>query len=169
VTTVTLASIMILWRVPPSITYILLPLRISAHIRQLQKIYIKRKRFTYKNKQQNSLNCTNNKKTHVIIAELLVVNMLWRVRVAPLINCGFWITWIDLLENSLTLGTILSYHKYTIVIAHSQLQHCPRTDFSSWLLPQDWLLSLSYITTDGQSASLSWYQAPIWGLRPDFY
>jgi hypothetical protein len=27
----------------------------------------------------------------------------------------------------------------------------------------------SYITTDGHSASLSWCQAPIWGLRPDFY
>jgi hypothetical protein len=26
------------------------------------------------------------------------------------------------------------------------------------------LVELSYITTDGQSASLSWYQAPIWGL-----
>jgi hypothetical protein len=30
-------------------------------------------------------------------------------------------------------------------------------------------LSLSYITTDGQSASLSWNKAPVWGLRPDFY
>jgi hypothetical protein len=29
--------------------------------------------------------------------------------------------------------------------------------------------SESYVTTDGQSASLSWYKAPIWGLRPDFY
>jgi hypothetical protein len=29
--------------------------------------------------------------------------------------------------------------------------------------------SQSYITTDGQSASLSLCQAPIWGLRPDFY
>jgi hypothetical protein len=29
--------------------------------------------------------------------------------------------------------------------------------------------SQSYITTDGQSVSLSWCQAPIWGLRPDFY
>jgi hypothetical protein len=29
--------------------------------------------------------------------------------------------------------------------------------------------SQNYITTDGQSASLSWCQAPIWGLRPDFY
>jgi hypothetical protein len=27
----------------------------------------------------------------------------------------------------------------------------------------------SYVTTDGQSASLSWNKAPIWGLRPDFY
>jgi hypothetical protein len=29
--------------------------------------------------------------------------------------------------------------------------------------------SQSYVTTDGQSASLSWHKAPIWGLRPDFY
>jgi hypothetical protein len=29
--------------------------------------------------------------------------------------------------------------------------------------------SESYITTDGQSANLSWNKAPIWGLRPDFY
>jgi hypothetical protein len=26
-----------------------------------------------------------------------------------------------------------------------------------------------HVTTDGQSASLSWYKAPNWGLRPDFY
>jgi hypothetical protein len=29
--------------------------------------------------------------------------------------------------------------------------------------------SESYVTTDCQSASLSWNKAPIWGLRPDFY
>jgi hypothetical protein len=27
--------------------------------------------------------------------------------------------------------------------------------------------SQSYVTTDGQPASLSWNKAPIWGLRPD--
>jgi hypothetical protein len=27
----------------------------------------------------------------------------------------------------------------------------------------------SYITTDGQSASLSWNKAPVWGLRPELY
>jgi hypothetical protein len=29
--------------------------------------------------------------------------------------------------------------------------------------------SESYVTTDGQSASLPWNKAPIWGLRPEFY
>jgi hypothetical protein len=29
--------------------------------------------------------------------------------------------------------------------------------------------SESYVTIDGQLASLSWNKAPIWGLRPDFY
>jgi hypothetical protein len=29
--------------------------------------------------------------------------------------------------------------------------------------------SESYVTTDGQPASLSWNKAPIWGLRPDLY
>jgi hypothetical protein len=29
--------------------------------------------------------------------------------------------------------------------------------------------SQSYVMTDGQSASLSWSKAPIWGLRPDVY
>jgi hypothetical protein len=31
------------------------------------------------------------------------------------------------------------------------------------------ILSLSYVTTDGQSASMSWNKAAIWGLGPDFY
>jgi hypothetical protein len=31
------------------------------------------------------------------------------------------------------------------------------------------LESESYVTTDGQPASLSWNKAPIWGLLPDLY
>jgi hypothetical protein len=27
----------------------------------------------------------------------------------------------------------------------------------------------NYVTTGGQSASLYWFQAPVWGPRPDFY
>jgi hypothetical protein len=29
--------------------------------------------------------------------------------------------------------------------------------------------SQSYVTTDGQSASLSWNKASIWGIRPEIY
>jgi hypothetical protein len=38
--------------------------------------------------------------------------------------------------------------------------------------PHGWLTrseSESYVTTDGQPASLSWNKAPFWGLRPDLY
>jgi hypothetical protein len=41
-----------------------------------------------------------------------------------------------------------------------------RDFFSKWLL-KSWVMSL--ITTEGQSASLSWNKAPTWGIRPDFY
>jgi hypothetical protein len=44
----------------------------------------------------------------------------------------------------------------------------------TYLLAGDYLTpketwSEYFVTTDGQSASLSWNKAPIWGLRPDFY
>jgi hypothetical protein len=38
-----------------------------------------------------------------------------------------------------------------------------------WLLAESESESESYVTTDNQSASLSWNKALIWGLRPDFY
>jgi hypothetical protein len=41
------------------------------------------------------------------------------------------------------------------------------TQYSSCRLPES--ESEPYITTDVQSASLSWKKAPIWGLRSDFY
>jgi hypothetical protein len=61
-----------------------------------------------------------------------------------------------------------------------------QTHFSNWLIPRlaaishqppsllvrDWQTAArfeSYVTTEGQSASLSWNKAPIWGLRPDLY
>jgi hypothetical protein len=42
---------------------------------------------------------------------------------------------------------------------------CSLFYLSSFSVP----VSESYVTTDGQSASLSWYKAPIWGLRPNFF
>jgi hypothetical protein len=54
---------------------------------------------------------------------------------------------------------------------------CPilRTCSLSWFcmsaccLHNEQAQSKCYVTTDGQSASLSWCQEPTWGLRPDFY
>jgi hypothetical protein len=40
---------------------------------------------------------------------------------------------------------------------------------SLFLLLQQQCESESHVTTDGQSASLSWNKAPIWCLRPDLY
>jgi hypothetical protein len=45
----------------------------------------------------------------------------------------------------------------------------PTTSCGYILLTTGWTESGYYVTTDGQSASLSWNKAPIWGLRPDFY
>jgi hypothetical protein len=44
-----------------------------------------------------------------------------------------------------------------------------RLQFDWFLFTTDSVWVLSYITTDGQSVSLSWYQAHMWGLWPDFY
>jgi hypothetical protein len=62
---------------------------------------------------------------------------------------------------------------------HKLSLHRPTSNPSSTTLLFPWSLgtqvksiksrSHSYVTTDGRSASLSWCQAPIWGLRQDFY
>jgi hypothetical protein len=44
-----------------------------------------------------------------------------------------------------------------------------RLNCSSPLTHQPITTTQSHVTTDGQSASLSWCQAPIWGQRADLY
>jgi hypothetical protein len=44
--------------------------------------------------------------------------------------------------------------------------HATPTSYSSNSVATE---SESHFTTDGQSASLSWHKAPIWGLRPDLH
>jgi hypothetical protein len=45
----------------------------------------------------------------------------------------------------------------------------PVTSFyTDYAIPVLVAVSESYITTDSQSASLSWNKAPTWGLQPDF-
>jgi hypothetical protein len=62
------------------------------------------------------------------------------------------------------------------VLTFLQADHCPITVYSKLnSTPLHFPNKLhsshsqSFVTTDGQSASLSWCEAPIWGLRPDFY
>jgi hypothetical protein len=39
-----------------------------------------------------------------------------------------------------------------------------RANLNHWTAPVRVLSQESYVTTDGQLASLSWYKAPFWGL-----
>jgi hypothetical protein len=70
------------------------------------------------------------------------------------------------------IGTSLQLH--LIITAHTLNPSERRlSDEPLWRI-SDWSNfsnseSESYVTTDGQSASLSWNKAPIWGLQPDFY
>jgi hypothetical protein len=50
---------------------------------------------------------------------------------------------------------------------YTQLLKCLLKSLTNESLTELNCQSQSYITTDGQSASLSWNKAPIWGLRPD--
>jgi hypothetical protein len=71
----------------------------------------------------------------------------------------------------------------TNTLTKSSLHRLPyNSQCFSWLTPRlaaishqpshlftSWHESESYVTTKGQLVSLSWNQAPVWGLRPDFY
>jgi hypothetical protein len=61
---------------------------------------------------------------------------------------------------SASVGRWLTLHSWT-------LNYWTASEFSYERI--SWIESESFVTTDGQSASLSWNKAPIWGLRPDLY
>jgi hypothetical protein len=79
--------------------------------------------------------------------------------------------------SSLVVTTISSYTlKITVTIAHVTSHTKFSNSSGHSVVPLELRNSSevnseseSYVTTDGQSASLSWYKAPIRGLRPDFY
>jgi hypothetical protein len=95
-------------------------------------------------------------------------------------NIGFWIGWLDLLTASFTITRNHNQLQYPTInlqpnssslTAEDSLHSRSSSTTDFWVLSlESWVLSLeSYITTDDQSASLSWNEAPNWGLRPDFY
>jgi hypothetical protein len=69
---------------------------------------------------------------------------------------------------SLLLG---QYHTTELLSITNQLLHFTSLHFTSLHFTQlNWSVWIwSYATIDGQSASLSWNQVPIWNLRPNFY
>jgi hypothetical protein len=81
-------------------------------------------------------------------------------------------------------ATTLSYHTFRIAVTitqnnyntlHITVTHTIKSSTLQLLnclercFMTDCKQSQSYVTTDGQSASLSCNKAPIWGLRPDLY
>jgi hypothetical protein len=68
----------------------------------------------------------------------------------------------SLLDNSVFWPTVVKYERR--LPAHTL--NCIERRPSDESLATE---SESYVTTDGQSASLSWNKAPIWDLRPDLF
>jgi hypothetical protein len=122
--------------------------------------------------------------TSIII--ILNCNELWQLTINKCLRLAsfltglrassipLWLTWFWFTNRPL-LQLPMSW--LTLTAEHSSLLRMNLTDFSSTydcrLTPRLqrthlWIW-VWVITTDGQSASLSWNKAPIWGLRPDFY
>jgi hypothetical protein len=111
-----------------------------------------------------SLPCSQEPAMVPTLSQRNSLHILHRISLWPIFilsrdeNNGFWIGWMDLL---------VFFQNYTHEITSSTLQlfSCLLNSQITLRLP----LCQSYVTTDGQSASLCWNEAPIWGLRPDFY
>jgi hypothetical protein len=111
------------------------------------------------------------------------------MRVCVTNNNGFWIGWLDLLALlyiysqlwPLTVNDCLRPAPFLPVLRVSFLllwltwlwftspfvvRSLTFTSEQITLLRLNQSESESYITTDGQSVSLSWNEAPIWGIRP---
>jgi hypothetical protein len=62
------------------------------------------------------------------------------------------------------------FHQYELTQSLGSLDTTPTRSLATQLLKiESESESESYVKTDGQSASLSWNEAPIWGLRQDIY
>jgi hypothetical protein len=78
-----------------------------------------------------------------------------------LLDCDCVLFSCDRLGSDLRIGHFFSFTSWTF--NHRTLSSL-MNKLVNWTLVSE---SESYVTTDGQSASLSWNKAPIWGLRPD--
>jgi hypothetical protein len=80
---------------------------------------------------------------------------------------------IGFVGTSLRLQSLITAHTLNSLLTTSVWWICAKNvgliPYTFWISASLESESESYVTTDGQSASLSWFKAPIRGLRPDFY
>jgi hypothetical protein len=86
---------------------------------------------------------------------------------------GFIVTSLQLQSimtaHSQWLSKTRSIPYWTVSVVSSVVTNDERRITPEWILLSVESESESHVTTDGQPTSLSWYKAPIWGLRPDIY
>jgi hypothetical protein len=99
-----------------------------------------------------------DKKLNYLISRVMAP---WRIITG--FRLDVWIYWHLLLQS---LVITINYNNSQSIFSRT-LPWLLRT--RSILVLRLIVQSQSYVTTDGQSASLSWNKAPIWGLRPDLY
>jgi hypothetical protein len=88
----------------------------------------------------------------------------------------FILSWAMSVFFSTVADLVLIYKliTYSVSVFHCLTLHGCTLNYwiALWILLQmtEWLSqSRRYVTTDGQSTSLSWNKAPIWDFWPDFY
>jgi hypothetical protein len=86
--------------------------------------------------------------------------ILSRIRGLRGLKDGIWIWWSNLSVLYTTCYNISQIAIFNWTLSTSDFQ-------LNWTVSSG--QSQSYVTTDGQSANLSWNKATIWGLRPDLY
>jgi hypothetical protein len=115
-----------------------------------------------------------------IVSYNIKVRVLSRIRGCVNNNCGSrfddWVYWhffkIKVDYNSSHIELLLDNESPTVfLLVLGLISSLQSLEFFIWISDSRTELSQSqsYVTTDGQSASLSWNKAPIWGLQPDFY